>query len=64
MAERVSFREPSTLLGTPEELFTGTLANINFKDDWRYGSQVYVENDEPFPIEILSIMCQMETQDK
>jgi hypothetical protein len=64
MAERVSFRDPSTLLGTPEELYTGILPNINFKDDWRYGSQVFVGNDEPFPIEILSIICMLETSDK
>jgi len=64
MAERVSFRDPSTLLGTPEELFTGILPNINFKDDWRYGSQVFVGNDEPFPIEILSIIAMLETSDK
>jgi len=64
MAERVSFREPTTVLGTPEPLLTGVLPNINFKDDYRYGSKIYVVNDEPFPIEILSIMCMLDTQDK
>jgi len=64
LAERVSYREPTTLLGTPEPLLTGILPNINFKDDYRYGSQVYVVNEEPFPIEILSIMCMLDTQDK
>ena len=64
LAERVSFREPSTLLGTPEALLTGILPNINFKDDYRYGSQIMIINDEPFPIEILSIMATLETFDK
>jgi hypothetical protein len=64
LAERVSYREPNTLLGTPELLFTGILSNINFKDDYRYGAQIYVVNDEPFPVEILSIMAMLDTQDK
>ena len=64
LAERVSFREPTTVLGTPEELLTGILPNINFKDDYQYGSQIYIINDEPFPVEILSIMAMLDTQDK
>jgi len=64
LAERVSYREPTTLLGTPEELLTGVLANVNFRDDYRYGSQIWVTNDEPFPIELLSIMAMLDTQDK
>jgi len=52
------------LLGTPEALLTGILPNINFKDDYRYGSQIMIINDEPFPIEILSIMATLETFDK
>jgi len=64
LAERVSWREPTTLLGTPEELLTGILENISFRDDYRYGSQIFIKNDEPFPIEILSIMAMLDTQDK
>jgi hypothetical protein len=64
LAERVSYRDPSTLLGTPEELLTGVLSNINFRDDYRYGSTIWVTNDEPFPIELLSIMAMLDTQDK
>jgi len=64
LASRESFRDPSTLLGTPEELLTGILSNINFPADYQYGSQVWVINDEPFPIEILSIMAMLDTQDK
>jgi len=64
LAERVSFREPETLLGTPEALLTGILPNINFKDDYRYGSQIWITNDEPFPIELLSIMAMLDTHDK
>ena len=64
LAERVSFREPTTEMGTPELLLSGILSNINFKDDYQYGSQVYVKNDEPFPMEILSIMAMLDTHDK
>ena len=64
LAVRESFRDPSTDLGTPEQLYTGILENINFRDDYRYGSQIWVTNEEPFPIEILSIMGMLDTQDK
>jgi hypothetical protein len=64
LAERVSWRDPSTNMGEPEDLLTGILSNINFRDDYRYGSQIWVTNDEPFPIELLSIMAMLDTQDK
>jgi hypothetical protein len=64
LAERISWREPTTLLGTPEQLYTGILSNINFRDDYRYGAQIVIVNDEPLPIELLSIMCMLDTQDK
>jgi len=60
----VEFRDPTTDMGTPELLYTGIIPNINFKDDYRYGSQIYILNDEPFPIEILSVMAMLDTQDK
>jgi hypothetical protein len=58
------FRNPTTLLGTPELLFTGTLPNVHFQDDYRYGAQVLIENSDPLPIEILSLMTTVETFDK
>lgn len=64
LAERVSFRDPTTVLGTPEALYTGILENVNFRDDYRYGSTIWITNDEPFPIELLSIMAMLDTQDK
>jgi len=64
LAERISWREPTTLLGTPEQLYTGILSNINFRDDYRYGAQIVIVNDEPLPIELLSITAMLDTQDK
>ncbi len=64
LMERINFRDPTTLLGTPEQLFTGVIPNINFRDDYRYGSQIRIENRDPLPIEILSIMSELETHDK
>lgn len=63
-AERVRFRNPSTEMGVPEALYTGIISNINFRDDFKYGSQVMIINEQPLPIEILSIMPQMETYEK
>jgi len=59
-----SFRNPATPLGTPEEVTTGLVTNINFNDDYQYGSKVYIVNDEPMPIELLNIICTLNTYDK
>jgi hypothetical protein len=64
LLDQINFRDPSTLMGTPEALYTGTIPNILFRDDFRYGSQVTIFNDEPLPMEILSIIYHMETYDK
>jgi hypothetical protein len=62
--EKIQFRDPSTLLGTPESLYTGTIPNISFRDDYRYGSQVLIYNSDPLPIELLSIITTIDTNDK
>lgn len=64
MTERINFRDPSTLMGTPEALYTGVIPNITFNDDYRYGSQVYILNEDPLPIELLSVMMSIDTNDK
>jgi hypothetical protein len=64
LLERVSFREAATLMGTPETLYTGIMTNITFNDDYRYGSQIIIENREPLPLEILSLMPTITTEDK
>ena len=60
----VVFRNPVTLLGTPELLYTGTIPNITFQDDYRYGAQLLIENSDPLPMEILSIITTLETFEK
>ena len=62
--ELINWREPSTLMDTPELLYTGIMSNISFHDDWRYGSVVLVENSDPLPIEMLNIIMYLETNDK
>lgn len=57
----VQTRNPQTVLGTPPPLTTGVLPNLTFPDGYRYGSQVLIENTDPMPIEILSIMTDIET---
>jgi len=64
MLDQVQFRDPATLMGTPETLYTGIISNINFRDDYRYGSQIIIENSDPLPIEILSVMPTVNTNDK
>ena len=62
--DRAATRDPSTNLGTPELLYTGVIPNISFYGDYAYGAQVYLKNEDPLPIELLSIITKMETFDK
>ena len=62
--ELVQWRDPTTYMGTPELLYTGVMSNISFNDDYRYGSVVLLQNDDPLPIELLNIMTNLETYDK
>jgi hypothetical protein len=64
MLDQVRFRDPSTLMGTPELLYTGTIPNVTFRDDYRYGSQVIIQNSDPLPIELLSVITSIDTNDK
>jgi hypothetical protein len=62
--ETVSFRDPSTLMGTAETLYTGTLANIPIRNDYTYGSQLIISNSDPLPIELMSLITTIDTQEK
>jgi len=61
---QVSWRDPATLLGTPEALYTGILSNIPLSSNYEYGSQVEITNEDPLPIELLSISLMMTSYDK
>ena len=62
--ERINWRDPSTLMGTPETLYTGIMSNITFRDDVNYGSRVMIVNDDPLPVEILNIIPTITTYEK
>lgn len=62
--ERVSFRDPSTPMGTPEVLYTGVIPNISFRDDYTYGSQLWLQNEDPLPVELLSVITTIDTNEK
>jgi hypothetical protein len=61
---KVDFRDPATLMGTYEALYTGTIRNIAFNDNYKVGSKVLIENSDPLPIEMLSIITSIDTNDK
>jgi hypothetical protein len=61
---RISFRDPTTLLGQAESLYTGIIPNISFQDGYRYGAQVLIYNDAPLPIELLSVITTLDTNEK
>jgi len=60
----VSYRQASTLMGTPELLFTGVIPNLSFNGDYEYGAQIVIQNTDPLPIELLSIITTLDTNDK
>ena len=62
--QKVQFRSADTLMGTPEPLFTGIIPNITFRNDYKYGSQIIIQNSDPLPIELQSIVSTIDTQEK
>lgn len=62
--DKVQFRDPSTLMGTPEQLYTGTIPNISFRSNYEYGAPLIISNEDPLPIELLAIITTLDTQDK
>ena len=60
----IQFRATTQLMGTTPLLFTGVVPNLPFKDDYRYGAQVLIQNNDPLPIEILNIITTVETFSK
>jgi len=62
--ELVQFRDPSTYMGTPTSLYTGVISNVSFRNDYKYGSVIYLQNPDPLPIELLNIITCLETNDK
>lgn len=62
--ERINFRDPTTLMGTPETLYTGVMPNITFNNDYTYGSQILIHNVDPLPVELLNIISSLTTEDK
>lgn len=62
--DKIAFRDPATPLGQVEPLFTGVIANIPFNGGYAVGAQAYIVNDDPLPVEILSIKYTVDTKDK
>lgn len=62
--DQVGFRDPATLMGTPESLYTGIVPNINFRGDIDYTGQIMIKQSLPLPMSILSIIPFIETHDK
>jgi hypothetical protein len=53
--QKVKYRDPSTLLGTPQPLFTGIIPNVKYNQGWTWDASVTVEQSEPLPMNILAI---------
>jgi hypothetical protein len=63
MLDKINFRDPTTFMGTPELLYSGIIPNLSFRDDYRYGSQIMIENTNPLPIEILALVTDLDTNE-
>lgn len=53
-----------TLTAISPSLYTGTIANVFYKGGYSYGAQVWIENSAPLPIELLSLITTIDTQEK
>ncbi len=53
-----------TLSVSSPSLYTGTIANVYYNNGYEYGASVYIQNEDPLPIEILSIITAVDTKDK
>lgn len=53
-----------TLRQSSTSLYTGTIANKFFPGGYVYGAQVVIENPDPLPVEILSLITTIDTNDK
>lgn len=62
--DKVQFRQGSTLMGVPESLYTGIIPNLSFNGDYTYGAQMWIVNQDPLPVELLSVITNLETHDK
>ena len=60
----VTLRDPQTLMGTPEELVSGTIPNIRFTGGWVYEGTVVIVQENPLPMHILDIMPLLQTSDR
>ena len=49
---------------TVTTLYTGIIAPLAMRGGWVRGDQFYLKNPNPLPIELLSIMATLDTQDK
>ena len=52
----ISYRNPSTLMGSPEELIDGLISNLKFNGGWQDETTIVVEQSRPLPMNILAIM--------
>lgn len=45
-------------------LYTGIISNLYFRGDYKYGAEVIIRNTDPLPMEILSLITTLDTNDK
>jgi hypothetical protein len=57
-------RYPNQPMGTPPTFSTGQIPNILFNSDYVYGANMVIQNTDPLPIELLTIVTSIETFDK
>ena len=47
-----------------QSLSTGTFGNFPFRGGYQRGTPIYIKNSNPLPMEILSVVAAIDTQDK
>jgi|GEM_PF-1085088 len=62
--QQVQYRDQSTPLGVPENLYTGLLENIKFNGGWEWEAGFVIEQSKPLPMNILAVAPIVNTVDK
>ena len=61
--DKFRLRDQTTLMGTPPSLTTGTLTPDVFRGGYERGAKVRIEVRDPLPVELLSIITAIDTQE-
>lgn len=62
--QQIQFRNPTTKMGLPEEMFSGIIPNVKYNQGWTWESCLVLEQSNPLPMNVLALAPICNEQDK